>query len=545
MSPSAPTLSDRLAAATALADRITAAHPELGPVAARFAGDDRARAWADWRARFPGTDDARPAAPAPSGSGFARVLRPEHAPHVFPAAPYYRPGDTDDGTFPDPAGPLAVDLTAQAARLYAEVVARETGREANTERDLAREKEIETLKRQTHDFALLLEQGGVEAYRRDAWAIWRFRPLSGTWEEIAKWRRSMLLPAVAAMIRASLIRALECFLEGNPFARFFTFTSGQRVTLAQLSGRLDDHFAELSRLNTWLKARWGWHIVFRSTELGTPETDHGKRRKESEQGQLERDEKGQVLFHPHTHAVLIGPYLPPAKWSKMLAEIWDHWGHFWDEGGMVREVRECCKYLTKPAEMLALTPDEAAGLYRALYRRKIVCPLAELRDDIRRRDAAGLTLRRKKLDNGEGFVWREELDNNKHRAKATRDARDAAAGEKLGKARAGGCYVVSCQVPTRGPLGLTEPSCIVMGLTRDEAAIRREPCVREMVAAAMPAWVRAQLARKAGAGASPVRVHTCTPTPTFQTAADFLHDVEPRHAPPGPPVWAAILAENL
>lgn len=531
-------ITERIDEANSTRARIVAANPALAAVADAFAADDKARAL---RAG---------SAPSAPNSGTFGDFSVERAPFrrrpilgAAPASwagdgPIYRPGDADEIPFAPVEAVPAASATLAAERLFHEYCARETGREANTERDLEREQEKATLTRQTHDFALLLEQGGIPAYRRDQWAVWRYRPLSDTWETVAKWRRSLLLPAVAAMIRAPLIRSLEHYLDRHPFARFFTFTSGRRVTLAQLPDRLDEHFRELGRLNTWLSARWGWRFVFRSTELGTPETADGKHVRQADQGRLNRDEAGQVLFHPHSHCVLSGPYLPPAKWEKMLSEIWSHWGHFWDEGGMVRNVRECCKYLTKPAEMLELTPAEAAGLFNALYRRKLVCPLGELRDEIRAREDAGLTLRRHRLANGEGSIWREELDHNRHRTKASKERLDAEAGEKLGKDRKGGCYVCSLQIPTRGPLGLTEPSCIVMGTTWDREAVRRDRSVREMVAAAMPAWVRAQLARKAGDGLSPVRVHTCTPTPSFQTEAPFAADIEPRTAPPTPPVFA-------
>jgi len=47
-----------------------------------------------------------------------------------------------------------------------------------------------------------------------------------------------------------------------------------------------------------------------------------------------------------------------------LQKVKDFWGHNWDEGGAITTAREACKYVTKPAEMLKLSPAELAELYR-------------------------------------------------------------------------------------------------------------------------------------------------------------------------------------
>ena len=503
-------------------------------------------AYADWQKRQAqrnqvlysvADDEARAARAAKAEIAAKRDLVRQARANASPDAPlicndgalYVAPDFDDTPVAATADGHVEVQAAQLAEVIFLRYCARETGVEANTPRDVERQAEKDELKRQSHEIASALGRAGVDAYRNDMWQLWRYRPLSGSLEELPKFRRKMIIPHVAAMVRAPMVSALEYFLERNPHARFLTLTSGTRCTLDELDARLDEHLEKLGTFNEWLRRKWGWQLVFRATELGTPEVRDGRRVKESEAGLLERDEAGKLTLHVHTHAVIDGPYLEPAAFSRMLSEFWEHWDHWLGDGGVIRDARECCKYLVKPGQILKMTPEELAQLDRALYRRKLVSPLGKLRDEIRVREDARLVLRRYRLPNGEGSVWKEEPNHNR-RHRQTPDQLDMEAGAKLGSEKQGGCFVVSRCVPTRGALGLKEPSVVVMGTQWNEAHVRKHHRIKEMLAVTKPQWHRALFDRKH----SMVRVHTCTPTPAEPAGLLIEAGLSERSSPADP-----------
>lgn len=450
-----------------------------------------------------------------------------------------RIGDADDSTPICTPFPVArIVERRRFAKAEADYLAHaddETGLTASPE-EIARQKmDRETVLGQSHLLAKMLESAGVPAYRNDAISLWVYWVHSQHVEKIPGFRRLCLLPYVAAMVRASKVAALEYFISQNPFCRFWTFTSGERVGIDQLNERCRFLHKRLNRLNAMLRARFGVELVFRSTEFGTLEFDAAGNNRGKNAGEIDFDPAtGEPLFHVHAHCVvqsLVG-YIQPAKWERMFQEIWDFWGFNWDGGqagksGVIRNARECCKYVTKPADMLKLTPEQLKRTAAAVQGLRLCAPLGQLRREIRARKEAGKCLRR--YQTPDGYVWREVLDQNRH---AAQDAADSAAINEINEAKAfviethaaaqcepgetprrvergaDFCAVFARLSPAIGPRGIKEARVIFGGTRCDLAAVRNHPLVFRLWSQTVESWE----AGLALVELPLISVHTGTPT---------------------------------
>ena len=445
-------------------------------------------------------------------------------------------------------GAAEASRAATAERTFRELVREETGNPAGQKFSKQKRERLELLA-QSHELAQRLEAAGVTAYRKDDTSLWIYWVCSGQWEELAKFRRICFLPAVAAQVRSAKLAALEFFMQKNPFCRFWTFTSGRRVGLDGLRSRIEWLHRRLNALNKFLRRHYSVEIVFRSTELGTVEFDDaGNILAENRSGRIETDASGNPLFHPHAHCVVqsLRGFIPPAEWSKMFEDIWDFWRDDdgqqlnWDGGrkgksGVIRNARECCKYVTKPGDMLRLSGDNLRKTEEALHGLKLVQPLGELKREIAARKAAKKRLIRQQTT--DGAVWRECFDWNKH-APQIESEREFAQNvteskkmlsETLAAARCkpgqtptetdnapAWCRVFSRMAPAIGPRMVKEPRCVVGGNVFDAASVRNHPLVQKLWGEAVQPWEQGLAAEAAAAQAAvdSIRVHTVTPTGT-------------------------------
>lgn len=438
-----------------------------------------------------------------------------------------------------------------ADRDFLEHAAEETGQGCSPEAWAKQILSKTTIKEQTEALAQNLEAARKLAYREMSFFLAKWWVHSRKLEQIPQYRRICLLPYIAAIVRASKLAALEYFLQRNRYARFWTFTTGIRCDLAGLRPRIAFLHRRLSRLSAFLREKFGVELVFRSTEFGTVERAGGSERSE---GRIEFDEAtGEPLFHVHAHVVvnsLVGR-LSKARWAELIKAVWDFWtapdgtrAH-WDADGVIRDAREVCKYVTKPADLLSLSPDHIGRLHEAIFRMKLCQPMGTLAKEIRDRKNnpnGRKVLRRyaKKDHSGKrvGFEWREVFDHNEQApiSKEEREAADEwadcerfaaeqAASDVAGPShvketmttvwddgetvretvswtptgrnvkeppqKADFCRVMSRLSPSVGPNRRKEP-CVIVAYTRfDEVKIDRHPLVQRLWAQTVQQWEEA------------------------------------------------------
>lgn len=371
-------------------------------------------------------------------------------------------------------------------------------------------------------------QTAQSAMRADACGLWRYYVHSQHYEKIPAFRRIMFLPVVAQQIRAPMLAALEFWLSRNAFARFWTFTTGTKTRLCDVRVRCQELHRRLSKLNAqpFMRAA-GASLVFRSTELGTPELLNTARAKDAGAGNIDRDDAGTVLFHVHAHTVVhLNAQLEKPAFRALLASVKKFWVHNWDDGGSIRSAREACKYVTKPGAMLKLSGAELVELQTQLSRLKMVQPLGRLKDEITARTAAKLRLVRQETK--DGAVLGEVANWNLH-GRMTREEKAQQAAGKLGAKTesAISSRIVARCLPGFGPAGVAENSVVVMATAWNGAEVRALPAVVRLVAATAEAYA---------AGVA-IRVHTCTPT--VRAAQPAPRPAKPRGRPRIAALWVS------
>lgn len=441
----------------------------------------------------------------------------------------------------------------EAEKVYQAICSDECGVVIDPELMAKKMKERAALRAQSHAIARKLELAKVKAYRSDKWTLWVYGIHSGEVEVVPQFRRVAFIPYVAAAIREPFVRELEHFLQTHLWCRFWTFSNGPRCRLCELRREIKRLHRRISKLNDlpFMKEA-GVRIVFRSTELGTIETTRKNGQLDPDSGAIERDEKGELWFHPHAHCCveMEKGRLEKAAWSALLEKVWKHWGDHWDDGGTIRSVRECVKYVTKPTEVQHLSPAETSALFEALSRCKLVQPMGRLADEMKAREEAGRTLVRQRTD--DGFVWVEVFNWNKRASSSEEKVRqpgapmpadfvgppdvvelserDMLAGAKLGQNSDPDCCVVVARcTPAACSLGIKEPRVVVMGQRWNADRVNAHPLVDRLWQATYDQW---------HAGLSLIRVHTGTPTVRQTRPMRFLADMPERAEPPGPPVFS-------
>lgn len=433
-----------------------------------------------------------------------------------------------------------------------------TGEAVDSQKAKDNRADSETIERQSLAIANRMREAGFDPFRPDNCRFWRYYIHTRHWEPLIQYRRLCFIPSVAASIRAPKLAALEYFLQENPFCRFWTFTLGNRVGTARVRQRARHLARRLNRLNIQLRRRYGVSIIFRATELGTVEFDaNGDKVAEAKAGRIEFDENGEPLWHVHAHCVVYSHrgYIRPDKWKEMYSFIGKFWKYHWNGGeknkdgsikrGVIENPRECCKYVTKPGDILKLTGAQMVALQEALSGLRLVTPMGILRKQIAARKKNEIVLRRRRIKAGGRVVtrWRERIDHNKLAPRddydregmsAMEDSR-AALRELKAAARAmpgqtpnadekrDFCRVMARLAPAMGPENFKEPSVMVCGTFKDEQAVANHPLVEKLWGETIFSW---ETRREAAA----INVHT--DTLTGQGAFDFN-----AHHPPEAVRW--------
>ncbi|MFT3870463.1 MAG: hypothetical protein QM715_18595 [Nibricoccus sp.] len=493
-------------------------------------------------------------------------------------------GDADDSAFEEYRSPVVSQIRQhereEAEKDFLEFAQAETGMELSDEEYRKLRKKYRQTMEQSRAIAERLKGVGIDPYRHDEYGLYIWWLHSKTLEALPKYRRICLLPYIAAMTRAPKLAALEYFIQRHPYSRFWTFTTGRRCTVNEIPERLDWLFYKLRELNKELSYRWGLQIVFRTTEFGTLEGDEQGNRFEGvqikmesvacgtvereEPGSIERNEKGEALYHPHAHCVIhcAGGYIKPDTWQRVIKFVHSYWHRdgekiVWLADGVIRDARECCKYVTKPGDIVKLSDSELSAFYAVTANRRLVRPMGILADEIRARKESGRILRRQRL--GSRMQWAERLNHNRldmqtpGEKEALENLQDAYALTEeckrlanlepdIGGRLLSGSFAVNCRSvevtkvmarigPAAGPTPFKEPRVIVMTnrATPDMSAVTGHPLVFRLWAQTVAEW-------EAGRSASAlIKVHTGTLTgEEFQgdlLGIDPPPDYEKRFAP--------------
>lgn len=414
-----------------------------------------------------------------------------------------------------------------SGRFY-QLAAAETGRIAPDEKLKKSRRDAAELIAQSHAIAEKMKPHGFDCYRDTPFGLYLYYVHSRHVEKLPGFRRVCFIPAVAQAIRRPMVAALEYFLEKNPLARMWVFTSGTPTPLCDVRERVKYLHRKISTLNAQdFMKETGAEIVFRATELGTPEWDSNGQRTG---GEIERDEAGNLFFHVHAHCIVKLKFgkIAPRRWEKLLKQVGAFWVHWWKDGsdeqsGIIRDAREVCKYVTKPGEMLKLSGAELCELQRQLSRLKLCQPLGVLAEEIKAREEHPEPKRIVRLNTPEGPVLTEELNWNK-RPRRTKEEKNYAAGENLGarESKVDTLQVVSRLLPGFGPCGVSEPRVLILAQNWDEAAARADVAVSGLVAATAEAF---------GAGMrKSIRVHVCTSTVLEPRQFAFVETLPPPRA---------------
>jgi hypothetical protein len=294
------------------------------------------------------------------------------------------------------------DLIHKSEMEFAADCTAETGAVVSPEKYEAMRKNRRRLTEMTERIAEKLKAMKIAAARPDAVKCWAYWVHSKHMEQLPAYRRICILPTVAAAMRAPKLAALEYWLDRHPYARFWTFTTGARCGLRGedgLEARIDWLTRKLSKLNHLL-SRHGVEIVFRSVEFGGLETKSQSNAERSEGGGLDFAADGSPLFHPHAHCVVVAHFgYNPARWQAVTLAVRNFWRRngerlHCDFGEIIGNARECCKYVTKPGDLLKLSDQDLAELFEITYRAKLVHPMGSLAREIRIREGHTITIER-------------------------------------------------------------------------------------------------------------------------------------------------------
>lgn len=223
-----------------------------------------------------------------------------------------------------------------------------------------------------------LQEMGVSAVREDInLSLVGLR--SGKHRKVTSYRNINFLPAVAKRNRAKILGILEYAIWRNPQRyRMMVFNMGKRCMVTDIRDRSQKLHRNLSKLAKEMRDKWGFDLVFRSTEYGSMK-------------RYGAFCKGVATFHPHAHCLVVTPYLGSKKYSQFLKWANKRWRSMnnmgsdqswcpFHDAGKIKEPREVCKYMVKTSDALNLQPWETERLYRETKGLHMVKLLGDLRD---------------------------------------------------------------------------------------------------------------------------------------------------------------------
>lgn len=227
--------------------------------------------------------------------------------------------------------------------------------------------------KQSQVIARKLAAGGVDPYLSGKDRVSMVGLVSGAVFELTKYRNVNIIPEVAQRNRAPLVSDFELFLLERPevkrYARYAVVTSGKRFPIAAFSDRL-------KLFNDQLEDYWQL-----CRERGI----------EPLLVSLEFTIDGEDGFSVNLHANLVTwpkHAFGKAEWTAWLEKTRKHFGDpragtkeaISRDSGVIKDVKEIIKYVTKPGDILGMTAEDTAFLANALFRKQLVRPLGVFKE---------------------------------------------------------------------------------------------------------------------------------------------------------------------
>jgi hypothetical protein len=263
---------------------------------------------------------------------------------------------------------------ASSFSTFVQLCIEQTGRECDPNVFTKIQEEREVLDEQSNQLALMLEAEGIPAFDHEA-DVSIVGLSSGQEQHLQAFRQITFLPSVARKKRAERLRMLNYYVdqpENRLSTRMWVFNLGRRVPLVKVRSRIQQLSRMVSSFATELRQKYNIDIIFRSTELGKIIKNGEVNPKSGNRIMLEGVPEGDPTFHIHAHCLVKTPYLK--DWGSVIRWVNKRWREInnmdpaekwqpFDESGKIVKVREVCKYVAKPSDLLQLGQTEVGDLF--------------------------------------------------------------------------------------------------------------------------------------------------------------------------------------
>jgi hypothetical protein len=233
----------------------------------------------------------------------------------------------------------------------------------------------QAMDRYTSTLAMRLQLAGVDAYRPESDHVYTVTS-DGYYSILAssQYRHIIFLPSVQQFEIRQFARELEYCLLNKKWARMWVITAGPRCYHCDLQGQVQKLNKKIADLNKLLQ-KYGIETISSRIEFT-----------------LVRDEMGDITYHPHSH-VIINPLhrIAPDVWATMLIEAHKLLPDYFSVCGVIRNLKEVTKYITKIITseegdgigIMDLEPSELKQFQEAVFNQRLVAKYNSFRDQSR------------------------------------------------------------------------------------------------------------------------------------------------------------------
>lgn len=379
-----------------------------------------------------------------------------------------------------------------------------------------KKKERDILRQQSLEIASRLDKLFPESRQDKRQKLFKISLFGRAISELPQFRQITLIPEVAAQKRSRHLKYLEWLgtkkAKGGAgeWLRMWVVNDGRRCRVDEIPDRLSRLNEKIRRLQRKEWFHKHFEIVFRSTEFGSLFDETGK---------AKVDDEGHQTYHVHCHLIIrVKNTVNKTRWIRILALASEHFGGStrFEEAGGIEKLREACKYLVKPADIIRLPDRDLAALSQTVFKRHLVQPLGRLRQILADHKARQLVLQRPCPANR--FRWRTVGNHNSHAKSEAEKIADMAAklwAENHEKETEDAQNTIVAVLPAGPHFGpVHEPCILVRNLTNYESVINNIR-IRELRERCAPSYAAGLIAsgRFAAIGLDNTTVNAHPPDP--------------------------------